>query len=263
MPGGKRTNRISGRDLRVLEWVARFGVASQSALARRWAMGRTVSYEREKRLRDRGLVELHPSYHDGALLVCTRAGLAAAGRDELRVARPSPWRDHHSALVAYVAASLELSGERLLCERELGARERAEGEQLLSAQVSEYRFHRADLIRLAEGFEAIEVELTPKAPRRLELLLRAWRRAVDRGKLARVIYLCAPEAEPYLRRAVKSTRTDRQVLVLSLALPTVQLPRPASRESGGQGAAPVRPLPTRALNGFATPPRSAPVRRRR
>jgi hypothetical protein len=171
MPGGKRTGRISGRDLAVLEWVARFGVVPRWALARWAGTGRSVTYEREKRLRDWGLIEVHPSYHDGPLLVCTRSGLALAGRSELRVARPSPWRGRHSATVAQVAASLELAGERLLSEREVGAHQRARGEQLLSAQVSENGYHRVDLIRLGDRCEAIEVELTPKAPRRLELLV--------------------------------------------------------------------------------------------
>jgi hypothetical protein len=53
--------------------------------------------------------------------------------------------------------------------------------------------HRADLAVLAEaGTIAVELELTPNAPRRLQALMRAWRFAVGRRTLAEVHYHCAP-----------------------------------------------------------------------
>ncbi len=234
MPGGKTTDRISGRDLAVLEWVARVEEVPRPVLARRVGPGRSVTFEREKRLRDHGLVRVHPTYA-GPLLLAT--GLATTGRDEPGVARPSPWQDHHSSIVAEVAASLELAGERVRSEREIGARERAEGGQPLSAQVTDYRYHRADLIRLGERAPGDRGRLTAKARRWLEQLLAAWRRAVIQGKVARVIYLCAPDPEPYVRRAVERTLTEGQVLVLPLTHPDVRLPRPASPQSGAQAQA--------------------------
>jgi hypothetical protein len=47
---------------------------------------------------------------------------------------------------------------------------------------------------------AVEVELTPKSPRRLEGIIRGWRRAVGSGVVAEVRYHCAPGQT---RRAVE------------------------------------------------------------
>ena len=70
------------------------------------------------------------------------------------------------------------------------------------------RKHRADLAVLSEkGTIAIEVELTAKAPTRLEGLLRAWRRAQVEQVVSEVHYLCAPGKT---RRAVERAATKVQ-----------------------------------------------------
>ncbi len=52
MPGGKRTDRISPRDIEVLEFIARLGVAPRSAVALWAGTARTVTITRERRLRE-------------------------------------------------------------------------------------------------------------------------------------------------------------------------------------------------------------------
>jgi hypothetical protein len=140
-----------------------------------------VSFDRERRLREAGLIEVHPALGAvGSLLVATPLSLPLCGREELRAPRFSPWTVRHSMVVAQVAAELERDGERLLSEREIAAAERSEGKRIYSAEPADRPrgYHRPDLIRLGPAPEAIEVELTSKAPARLDALLRGWRRAL-------------------------------------------------------------------------------------
>ncbi len=220
MPGGKRSDRISQRDLEVLEFIARFGVVPRHAVATWAGTGRTVTIVRERRLREAGLIVVRPAFGGSErLLLCTRAGLRASGCEELRTARPSPGAIRHESTVALLAAVLERSGERLLSEREILARERAEGKRLLSAALSSGRFHRADLVRVDERGEpgdAIEVELSTKGAARLDELLRAWRLAVAECRVTRVVYHCAPHTLPFVEQAIERTRTAAAVAVEEL-----------------------------------------------
>jgi hypothetical protein len=243
MPGGKRTDRISERDLEVLEFIARFGVAPRRAVAI-WAdTARTVTIVREGRLRDAGLIRPLRSIGDsGPLVACTRAGLRACGRSDLRVPRLSLAAVRHESIVALHAAELELAGERLLSEREILAHERAVGRRTLSAALPGGRFHRADLVRLAEDgapAEAIEVELTLKGANRLDDLLRAWRRAVAQRQVAQVVYRCPARTLPFVERAVERTRTASAIRVEELwpgtTVPPVGRSTTLTRLADGEG----------------------------
>ena len=131
MPGGKRTDRISVRDLEVLEFVVRFGCVPRRLVALWAGTGRAVTFEREARLRAAGLVEVLPGVGDsGRLLLGTREGHRAVRRDGLPLPRYSPGRVAHTAAAASVAIDLEHRGRRLLSEPEIFARERAEGERV-------------------------------------------------------------------------------------------------------------------------------------
>lgn len=220
MPGGKRSDRISKRDLEVLEFVARFGVVPRSAVATWAGTKRTVTITRERRLREAGLIEVSTGIGGSdRLLICTKLGLRVVGRTDLRLAQLSLQKVHHESVVASLAASLERAGDRTLSEREILARERAAGERVFSAALSRGRFHRADLLRVNApdgNLEAVEVELTTKGARRLDELLRAWRRAVAEQRVNRVIYRCSPVARPYVDRAVERTRTSAAIVVKAL-----------------------------------------------
>ncbi|HWW67358.1 MAG TPA: hypothetical protein VNY83_05195 [Solirubrobacterales bacterium] len=220
MPGGQRTDRISQRDLEVLEFIARFGVVPRSAVAVWAGTGRTVTIVRESRLCEAGLIRvLRGVGESGPLAACTAAGLRASGRVELRTARFSAAAVGHDAVVASLAARMERSGERLLSEREILARERAEGKRVLSAALSSGRFHRADLVRVderGEPREAIEVELSTKGAARLDELLRAWRRAVVERRLTRVVYRCPPQIRCFVEQAIERTRTAAMIEIEEL-----------------------------------------------
>lgn len=220
MPGGKRSDHISTRDLEVLGFIARFGVVPRSAVAIWAKTGRSVTIARETRLRREGLIRVIRGYGDfGPLALATRSGLRAAGRSELRPARVSAAALSHETIIATIAARLERAGKRLLSEREIGARERAAGEPCLSATLANNRVHRADMILTEETGaprEALEVELSVKGAARLDQLLRAWRGAVLDRKVNGVIYRCAPHVRPYLERAVERTRTDAVIAIREL-----------------------------------------------
>ncbi len=56
------------------------------------------------------------------------------------------------------------------------------------------------------------MELTPKSPRRLQGLMRGWRRAVGSGAVAEVHYHCAPgQTRKAVERAVAKTYTEKLV----------------------------------------------------
>jgi hypothetical protein len=220
MPGGKRTDRISKRDLEVLEFIARFGVVPRSAVATWAGTSRTVTLTRERRLREAGLIEVSAGIGDaGRVLVCTKVGLRVAGRSDLRAARLSWQTLNHELVVANLAAKLERAGDETLSEREMLAQERAAGDRVFSAALSRGRFHRADLVRVDRRngeVEAVEVELTTKGAARLDELLRAWRRAVAERRVNRVVYRCGPATQRHVERAVARTKTMTAVVVEEL-----------------------------------------------
>lgn len=215
-----RTDRISTRDLEVLEFIARFGVVSREAVAVWAGTGETCTFDRERRLRETGLVEVKCGvWGEGRLIAATRAGLALCGRGELQPARFSLATVRHETTVAELAARIERGGRPTLSEREIAAHERENGKRVLSARLGSRRFHRADLLRVgADGElpEAIEVELTAKGRNRLDELLRAWRFAVSERRLKRVVYRCPPGVRGVVERAVERTRAHKAVVVEDL-----------------------------------------------
>jgi hypothetical protein len=257
MPGGKRTERISERDLEVLSFVARFGRVPRGAVAV-WAdTRRSVTLAREKRLREADLVELHPPIDpSGPFLICTRRGLRRCGCRDLSVAEYTLNRITQSSAVAHVAAALERSGERLYSQREMAAVERAAGEPIYSTEFTRRRPRRPDLIRLGPSTDAIVVQIAEFIPKRFDDLLREWRHMLILRRFARVIYLCSPRALRYVRRRAERVRIaiGEDFLILPLSLPDLDLPGPARQPSGGLGAAVkgLRPDPLRGLT--AAPP---------
>ena len=220
MPHSRRSERINRRDLEVLEFIARYGTVPRSTLQMWSRCGRSVGFERERRLRLGGLVELRRGPEEGErLLIVTRRGLRSCGRPDLRPARPSLATLGHETTVARLGARLELEGEQVISEREMLAFERAEGERIHSASLGNQRFHRADLLRLGtEGAEAIEVELSVKGADRLDAILRAWRFAVAERRLAAVVYHCAPRVRPPVEKAIARTATAAMIEAVDLRL---------------------------------------------
>jgi hypothetical protein len=220
VPNGRRSDRINHRDLEVLELLARYGTVPREVVAGWARSGRTVTYERERRLRAAGLIEVLAGPGEGErLLLATSSGRRACGRPELAAARPSPATLHHETVLAALGVRLERGGERVVSEREIVAAERAEGTHLHSADLGRGRCHRADLLRLGpDGPEALEVEMTAKGAARLDAILRAWRFAVAEGRLARVTYHCPPQTRRLLERAIIRTATSGVIGLVDLEI---------------------------------------------
>lgn len=259
MPNGKRTERISERDLEVLEFIARYGVVPREAVAL-WAQTRRAStLGRERRLRESRLIEVLPALGgQGRVAICTRLGLEACGRPDLRTARFAPGQLIHSCIAAYVGAEIELAGAEVLTEREVLARERCELRREFTASVARGGLHRPDLVRLGESVEVIEVELTMKGSERLDSLVRAWSDAVILKQVSRVLYVCPPRVLRAVKRALARTHSARHIAADPLVLPQSPLGPPPdllahiaadkARQSRAGG-----PTPGRGLTAAPTP----------
>jgi hypothetical protein len=110
--------------------------------------------------------------------------------------------------------------DSLWSERELRFAELDASEPIASAVVDElpsgrFLLHRPDLVVRDDGrVIAIEVELTPKAPRRLERIVRSWRRA---RHVDQILYLCPPgPTQRAVERAVAATHARERVHVAEL-----------------------------------------------
>jgi hypothetical protein len=181
--------------------------------------GRTVTYDRVAACVEAGLLErLELVRSEPGLLRATRDGLRYAGLG-LPIAVVSPGAVDHWLRCASTAQMVakHYGHERVLTEREIVLAEQIEGRPIASAKVGKLpngkpRLHRPDLAILAEaGTIAIEVELTPKSPRRLEGIIRAWRRA---GWISEVHYPCAPgQTRRAVKRAVRRVGAGDKILI--------------------------------------------------
>lgn len=174
----------SRRDREIVRWVGRLGAATVDQVRERFDLGRTVAYRRVAACIEGGLLDrVYLLHGEPALLRATPRGLRYADL-ALPVARLGPELAGHWLACGWAAVRLSAGEEaELLSEREIRAAERLERRTLASASVGQRpdgspQLHRPDLVLLGAGeVVAIEVELTPKAPVRLEGIVRAWGRA--------------------------------------------------------------------------------------
>jgi hypothetical protein len=207
------------RDRELVRYVGRHGVVTIEHVMGAMGVGRTATYRRVAACVQRGLLErLDLLRSEPRLLRATRAGLRYAGLG-LPLAVVSAGSADHWLRCASTAQLLgeEFDPTQILTERELVLAEQIEGRPIASAKIGELpggspQLHRPDLAVLTdEGPIAIEVELTPKAPRRLQGVIRAWRRA---SWVAEVRYYCAPgSTRRAVERAVAEMRAEERVRI--------------------------------------------------
>lgn len=207
----------------IIEWTARLGAVSAEAVGEHRGITTASARARLAAAQRDGLVRrTDPLRRLPALYTATSAGLRAAGLSTLGPCHVSAANAAHLAACARVAAALERSypGHFVGSERELRRDERECSSPLASARLrsSEARdgwLHRPDLViwPRARGAApvAVEVELTVKAPRRLEQICRAWARATC---VAGVVYFSAPAVESALERAVAKAQAGDRIVVL-------------------------------------------------
>lgn len=212
------------RDGELVDWLARLGACELRHVQERYGISRSVAYELVARLIEAGLLErLRLLWGEPALLRATRAGIAYSGL----ALPPAPLSAHswrHWSACADVALWIEHNWgpQAYISERELVRAEEERQRPLASAQlVSSYDdygrgLHRPDLVIRTEGGQiAVEVELTAKAPKRLEKIIRGWRRC---RFVERTIYVCpAGPAYRAVERAIMLLRAGERVELLDLA----------------------------------------------
>ena len=227
------------RDALIVDWVARIGAAGAEHVMRRFGMGRSWAYARLSRQVALGALEEHKVlYRQPGLYVATPDGLRGRGLSRLGVYRVSPGGFVHAREVAAAAAALHfaLPGFGVLAEREMRLIESDAGKLLASVKVGELAggmpaLHRPDLAFVnADGRTlAVEVELSVKAPRRLQRICTAYARA---RHVDHVYYLAEPAPARAVARAIAETRAESRITVFPLA----DVPSVGRLEAGDEAA---------------------------
>ena len=219
----ERRARKMSREREIVSWVARLGAVSVEQIARRFGVGRSVAYEQVRRLVELGLTErTQTAIGDPTLISATKDGITYAGLGlrppTIRIGEVDHW-----LTCADVAISLEqrYGAERLVTERELRFDAQLYGKPVGAAKLGEtlngyWRLHWPGLaVRTEEGLVVYEVELTPKAKRRLEKIVRAWKRSRE---IERCVYLCLPSSptQQVVHAAVRKVCAEDRVRVAEL-----------------------------------------------
>jgi len=211
---------LTARDRAITDWIGRLGAAGVTHVERRCGLSRRTAYRRLGALVDaRLLTRRAVLYREPSLYLATAAGLRYCELQHLGVPRIGPGSFRHACQLAGVAAELAqgLAGWRILSERELRAEEARRDGLVGSVWVRQGArvLHRPDLVLVSPAgrVTAVEVELSLKAPRRLEAICAAWSRALH---VDAVYYLAAGLAGRGVARAVARTRAEQAVRVLAL-----------------------------------------------
>ncbi len=229
MPPGLTENALSldppepprDRDQELVRFVGRHGLVAIRHVMAELGVGRTAAYRRVGACVEAGLLERVDLLRtEPGLLRATREGLRYASLG-LPLAKIGPGTVDHMLRCTSTAHRLgeHFGHDRVRSEREIVLAEQIAGKALASADLGErrgrIRLHRPDLAVLTEeGTIAIEVELTPKAPRRLYALIRAWRWAIGQGPVSEVHYHCAPgQTRAAVERAVEKVRAEQFIAI--------------------------------------------------
>lgn len=208
------------REQEFVGFVGRHGVVTIEHAMAALGLGRATAYRRAAACIEASLLERFELLHfEPSLLRATRAGLRYAGLG-LPTAAVSPASVDHRLRCASTAQLLaeEFGLATILTEREILAAERDEGRPLASAHLTPRRLHRPDLAVLSgDRTVAIEVELTPKGPRRLGPIIRAWQAA---DWVSEVRYYCAPgTTRRGVERMVKKAGSPKRIRIFDAVPP--------------------------------------------
>jgi hypothetical protein len=198
------------------------GAVEIGHVRRRWAVGRSVAYGLIRRLVEAGLLERIQTLPGDPTLIRATLNSLRYVHLPLPLAKVSAYQADHWAALASVAlwAEERWGRDAVISERELRRLEAESVRPIGSCVVGEHRggyeaLHRPDLLVTDNGSPvAVEVELTPKAPRRLEEIVRGFRRA---RHLERTIYVVGDgTTRRAVERAVRKVRAGERVIVREL-----------------------------------------------
>lgn len=211
----------ASRDEELVRFLGRHGIATVRQVMSEFAIGRTAAYRLLAACTERGLIERDDSLRrEPSVFYATREGLRWAGLD-YPVAKLSPSLIRHGLRCTSMAQALR---EEFIIgvhtERDLCWVHRQMGKPIASAKLGSRpdggpRLHRPDLAVITRaGVIAIEVELSAKAPRRLEGIMRAWRRS---SWVTEVRYYCeAGQTRRAVERAILATRSQERVRIFQV-----------------------------------------------
>jgi hypothetical protein len=218
-------DRAGDRRLALVRWAAGLGAVTGEALAVREGSGLASARARLRGAARAGLLRRCEALRGvPAMYVVTPAGLRACGLRRRTPVPVGPGGAPHAIACAWVAAVLERDypHHRVLGGPDLRAERSSRGEALASARIagaaSAPVLHAPDLVLIARAPAtappvAVEVELTVKAPRRLEAICRAWARSSELGG---VLYVVAPAVERPLIRAIEAAHAGPSIAVVPL-----------------------------------------------
>jgi hypothetical protein len=180
--------------MEALAWLAQVDVAGLEPLACALGFGWRATYSHVERLAGAGLVE-RVYDRGGSVVAITRRGRIAVDADpgDVRMGAIGSAGIAHSRAMSWVAAFLTLRGRRWIGERDLmrDAHWRVPVIWMRGGLGS----HRPDLVSMADDQPvAIEVELSPKARRRLRAILTGYDDAIRRGQFTAVTYIAGSAA---------------------------------------------------------------------
>jgi hypothetical protein len=205
----------------MVRWIGGLGAVTAEAFARHLGVSRASARARLSAGARAGLVSrTQVLAGEPALYTITASAVRAAGLGGLGPCRVSAANAEHAITCALVAAVLERAypDHSVMGERELRREEREAGVALASASVGGSP-HRPDLVLWPDGAAderlpvAVEVELTVKAPRRLEDICRGWARA---RCVAGTLYLAASDVQRPLSRAIERARAGERIALVGL-----------------------------------------------
>ena len=206
------------RDREIVNFIGRHGVVTMQHVIEALGLGRATAYRRTSACIKARLLERFEFLLEPSLLRATRRGLRYASLS-LSPVVVSPGSINHRLRCASTAQLLadEFDPSEVLSERELIQTERIEGKPIVSARLSRSRPHRPDLAVLTDTQTiAVEVELSPKNPRRLEAIIQAWKGATW---LSEVRYYCEPgPTRRGLERAIEKTQTSDRIRLFGAPL---------------------------------------------
>lgn len=220
------------RSLEALTWLERVDVAGLEPWGRALGFGWRVAYSHAERLASAGLAE---RVYDrrGSVLAITRAGrrLLAAPPGDLRIGATYGFGISHARAVSWVAALMTLRGRGWLGERALRRDERW---RIPVIWPHSHGTHRPDLVARIRGADvAVEIELAPKASRRLRAIMAGYEHAIGQQLIGRVLYLCASEEiRAGVRRAAGAAFVSTPHRLAAVLFDEV--PAAVRRDSGGR-----------------------------
>jgi hypothetical protein len=211
MVGSTTGFRLTARDVEIVRWIGRTRFAQANQVAARFTMDERNAYRRLRGLVSHGLLTHRRVFHAmPGIYTATRFGLATA-EVRLPAARPDIRTYFHdlAAVDAHIELEHEFGPAIVRTERELRSHDAREPHRprysIRLSTGARPGLHFPDLaVELPGGKPlAIEVELTAKAPKRLDSIVRAY---VLARHLHSVRYYAPPAVIAGVQRAVERAR---------------------------------------------------------